>query len=70
MKEFVESNWYLTCKKAVIVYHVYINGVLQFLEFDFIIFVRIGARKRLESVLTEAGNDFCADCGAPDPKWV
>lgn len=28
------------------------------------------ARKRLESVLTEAGNDFCADCGAPDPKWV
>ncbi|KAL8546827.1 hypothetical protein ACS0TY_006518 [Phlomoides rotata] len=27
-------------------------------------------QKRLESLLYEAGNDFCADCGAPDPKWV
>ncbi|KAL1564343.1 putative ADP-ribosylation factor GTPase-activating protein agd11 [Salvia divinorum] len=28
------------------------------------------ARKRLENILAEAGNDFCADCGAADPKWV
>ncbi|GER37287.1 calcium-dependent lipid-binding family protein [Striga asiatica] len=27
-------------------------------------------RERLESLLTEAGNKFCADCGSPDPKWV
>ncbi|KAK4411126.1 putative ADP-ribosylation factor GTPase-activating protein AGD11 [Sesamum angolense] len=25
---------------------------------------------RLESLLSEAGNGFCADCGSPDPKWV
>ncbi|KAL0290616.1 UNVERIFIED_CONTAM: putative ADP-ribosylation factor GTPase-activating protein AGD11 [Sesamum angustifolium] len=25
---------------------------------------------RLESVLSEAGNRTCADCGSPDPKWV
>ncbi|GFP99482.1 probable ADP-ribosylation factor GTPase-activating protein agd11 [Phtheirospermum japonicum] len=29
-----------------------------------------GPRERLESLLTEAGNKFCADCGSPDPKWV
>ncbi|KAL1535121.1 putative ADP-ribosylation factor GTPase-activating protein AGD11 [Salvia divinorum] len=28
------------------------------------------ARKRLQSILTEAGNNFCADCGTADPKWV
>ncbi|XP_047981057.1 probable ADP-ribosylation factor GTPase-activating protein AGD11 isoform X2 [Salvia hispanica] len=28
------------------------------------------ARNRLQSILTEAGNGFCADCGAADPKWV
>ncbi|KAG6424841.1 hypothetical protein SASPL_115261 [Salvia splendens] len=28
------------------------------------------ARKRLQNILTEAGNDFCADCGTADPKWV
>ncbi|KAK4476651.1 hypothetical protein RD792_015811, partial [Penstemon davidsonii] len=27
-------------------------------------------RRRLESLLTEAGNRYCADCGSPDPKWV
>ncbi|KAK6143300.1 hypothetical protein DH2020_023648 [Rehmannia glutinosa] len=27
-------------------------------------------RGRLESLLSEAGNRFCADCGSPDPKWV
>ncbi|KAL6513374.1 putative ADP-ribosylation factor GTPase-activating protein agd11 [Orobanche gracilis] len=27
-------------------------------------------RERLESLLTEAGNKFCADCGSPDPKWI
>ncbi|XP_075477833.1 putative ADP-ribosylation factor GTPase-activating protein AGD11 isoform X2 [Primulina tabacum] len=25
---------------------------------------------RLESILSEPGNQLCADCGAPDPKWV
>ncbi|XP_073026491.1 probable ADP-ribosylation factor GTPase-activating protein AGD11 [Primulina eburnea] len=25
---------------------------------------------RLESMLSEPGNQLCADCGAPDPKWV
>ncbi|KAA8537320.1 hypothetical protein F0562_026993 [Nyssa sinensis] len=25
---------------------------------------------RLESLLCESGNRFCADCGSPDPKWV
>ncbi|KAL6560532.1 putative ADP-ribosylation factor GTPase-activating protein agd11 [Orobanche gracilis] len=29
-----------------------------------------GPRERLESLLTEAGNKFCADCGSPDPKWI
>ncbi|PIM98745.1 putative Ca2+-dependent phospholipid-binding protein [Handroanthus impetiginosus] len=28
------------------------------------------AQRRLESLLSEAGNRFCADCGSPDPKWV
>ncbi|PIN00188.1 hypothetical protein CDL12_27306 [Handroanthus impetiginosus] len=27
-------------------------------------------QKRLESLLSEAGNGFCADCGSPDPRWV
>ncbi|EYU38275.1 hypothetical protein ABFS83_02G112200 [Erythranthe nasuta] len=27
-------------------------------------------KKRLKSLLSEAGNGFCADCGSPDPKWV
>uniref|UniRef100_A0A7N0UBS7 ADP-ribosylation factor GTPase-activating protein AGD11 n=1 Tax=Kalanchoe fedtschenkoi TaxID=63787 RepID=A0A7N0UBS7_KALFE len=27
-------------------------------------------RKRLESRLQQSGNDVCADCGTPDPKWV
>ncbi|KAI3445125.1 hypothetical protein Pfo_001790 [Paulownia fortunei] len=27
-------------------------------------------QRRLESLLSEAGNGFCADCGSPDPKWV
>ncbi|KAI3448799.1 hypothetical protein Pfo_005464 [Paulownia fortunei] len=27
-------------------------------------------RGRLESLLSEAGNRICADCGSPDPKWV
>ncbi|KAG9147747.1 hypothetical protein Leryth_018812 [Lithospermum erythrorhizon] len=27
-------------------------------------------QKRLEKLLSESGNDFCADCGSPDPKWV
>ncbi|XP_057789979.1 probable ADP-ribosylation factor GTPase-activating protein AGD11 isoform X2 [Salvia miltiorrhiza] len=30
----------------------------------------LGARARLESLLSEAGNRTCADCGSPDPKWV
>ncbi|XP_059445458.1 probable ADP-ribosylation factor GTPase-activating protein AGD11 [Corylus avellana] len=25
---------------------------------------------RLESLLHQSGNRFCADCGTPDPKWV
>ncbi|KAK6163065.1 hypothetical protein DH2020_002906 [Rehmannia glutinosa] len=29
-----------------------------------------GPQRRLESLLSEAGNGFCADCGSPDPKWV
>ncbi|KZV19575.1 hypothetical protein F511_13461 [Dorcoceras hygrometricum] len=28
------------------------------------------SQRRLESMLSEPGNQFCADCGAPDPKWV
>ncbi|EPS72744.1 hypothetical protein M569_02012, partial [Genlisea aurea] len=27
-------------------------------------------RERLESLLSEAGNRFCADCGSQDPKWI
>ncbi|GAA0166249.1 hypothetical protein Leryth_015318 [Lithospermum erythrorhizon] len=27
-------------------------------------------RKRLEKLLSESGNNFCADCGSPNPKWV
>ncbi|KAG6416123.1 hypothetical protein SASPL_123547 [Salvia splendens] len=30
----------------------------------------LGARARLEDLLSEATNATCADCGAPDPKWV
>ncbi|XP_072960887.1 probable ADP-ribosylation factor GTPase-activating protein AGD11 isoform X2 [Typha angustifolia] len=26
--------------------------------------------KRLESLLCQPANKFCADCGSPDPKWV
>ncbi|XP_020273751.1 probable ADP-ribosylation factor GTPase-activating protein AGD11 isoform X1 [Asparagus officinalis] len=29
-----------------------------------------GALKRLENFLKQAGNKSCADCGAPNPKWV
>ncbi|KAK9282718.1 hypothetical protein L1049_010938 [Liquidambar formosana] len=25
---------------------------------------------RLENLLCQSGNRFCADCGSPDPKWV
>ncbi|KAJ4850048.1 putative ADP-ribosylation factor GTPase-activating protein agd11 [Turnera subulata] len=27
-------------------------------------------QKRLEKLLSQSGNKFCADCGSPDPKWV
>lgn len=27
-------------------------------------------RKRLEGLLKQSGNEVCADCGSPDPKWV
>ncbi|CAM8954865.1 unnamed protein product [Rhodiola kirilowii] len=27
-------------------------------------------RKRLEVLLKQSGNDVCADCASPDPKWV
>ncbi|MCD9640009.1 putative ADP-ribosylation factor GTPase-activating protein agd11 [Datura stramonium] len=27
-------------------------------------------RHRLQRLLSESGNRFCADCGSPDPKWV
>ncbi|GAA0181663.1 GTPase-activating protein [Lithospermum erythrorhizon] len=30
----------------------------------------LSSQKRLEKLLSEAGNNFCADCGSPDPKWV
>ncbi|KAL1559558.1 putative ADP-ribosylation factor GTPase-activating protein AGD11 isoform X2 [Salvia divinorum] len=30
----------------------------------------LGARARLEALLSEPTNGSCADCGAPDPKWV
>ncbi|KAJ7982320.1 ADP-ribosylation factor GTPase-activating protein AGD12 [Quillaja saponaria] len=29
-----------------------------------------GPRGRLESLMRQSGNRFCADCGSPDPKWV
>lgn len=29
-----------------------------------------GPQGRLENLLCESGNKFCADCGSPDPKWV
>ncbi|XP_070047770.1 probable ADP-ribosylation factor GTPase-activating protein AGD11 isoform X2 [Nicotiana tomentosiformis] len=29
-----------------------------------------GPRHRLQRLLSESGNRFCADCGSPDPKWV
>ncbi|CAI9102748.1 OLC1v1001067C2 [Oldenlandia corymbosa var. corymbosa] len=29
-----------------------------------------GPQQRLENILSEPGNGFCADCGSPDPKWV
>lgn len=29
-----------------------------------------GPQKRLEKLLSQSGNKFCADCGSPDPKWV
>ncbi|PHU09288.1 putative ADP-ribosylation factor GTPase-activating protein AGD11, partial [Capsicum chinense] len=29
-----------------------------------------GPRHRLQRLLSESGNTFCADCGSPDPKWV
>ncbi|XP_076897233.1 putative ADP-ribosylation factor GTPase-activating protein AGD11 isoform X2 [Bidens hawaiensis] len=28
------------------------------------------AQRKLASFLSESGNELCADCGAPDPKWV
>ncbi|KAG7016631.1 putative ADP-ribosylation factor GTPase-activating protein AGD11, partial [Cucurbita argyrosperma subsp. argyrosperma] len=29
-----------------------------------------GPQKRLEDLLCQPGNNLCADCGSPDPKWV
>ncbi|CAJ2657397.1 probable ADP-ribosylation factor GTPase-activating protein AGD11 [Trifolium pratense] len=29
-----------------------------------------GPHKRLSSLMHQAGNKFCADCGTPEPKWV
>lgn len=29
-----------------------------------------GPRGRLENLLCQSGNNICADCGSPDPKWV
>ncbi|XAR63525.1 hypothetical protein NMG60_11023487 [Bertholletia excelsa] len=29
-----------------------------------------GPKTRLENLLSQSGNRFCADCGSPDPKWV
>ncbi|KAK1291195.1 putative ADP-ribosylation factor GTPase-activating protein AGD11 [Acorus calamus] len=29
-----------------------------------------GSFRRLEDLLHQPGNRFCADCGSPDPKWV
>ncbi|XP_051124115.1 probable ADP-ribosylation factor GTPase-activating protein AGD11 [Andrographis paniculata] len=33
-------------------------------------FSKEGPQGRLNSLLSEAGNSICADCGSPDPKWV
>ncbi|WJX87250.1 putative ADP-ribosylation factor GTPase-activating protein agd11 [Trifolium repens] len=32
--------------------------------------VSSGPQKRLSSLMHQAGNKFCADCGTPEPKWV
>ncbi|XP_071699731.1 probable ADP-ribosylation factor GTPase-activating protein AGD11 [Rutidosis leptorrhynchoides] len=29
-----------------------------------------GSKQKLESFLSECGNELCADCGSPNPKWV
>ncbi|PON98829.1 Arf GTPase activating protein [Trema orientale] len=29
-----------------------------------------GTQERLENFLQQSGNQLCADCGTPDPKWV
>ncbi|KAJ7949339.1 ADP-ribosylation factor GTPase-activating protein AGD12 [Quillaja saponaria] len=29
-----------------------------------------GPQGRVESLMRQSGNRFCADCGSPDPKWV
>ncbi|KAM7509075.1 hypothetical protein LguiA_019528 [Lonicera macranthoides] len=29
-----------------------------------------GPHGRLENLMSEPGNRFCADCGSPEPKWV
>ncbi|XP_031252018.1 probable ADP-ribosylation factor GTPase-activating protein AGD11 isoform X2 [Pistacia vera] len=29
-----------------------------------------GAQGKLENLLSQSSNKFCADCGSPDPKWV
>ncbi|KAM7512401.1 hypothetical protein LguiB_011276 [Lonicera macranthoides] len=31
--------------------------------------LRIGPHGRLENLMSEPGNRFCADCGSPEPKW-
>nr|GFA33415.1 probable ADP-ribosylation factor GTPase-activating protein AGD11 [Tanacetum cinerariifolium] len=28
------------------------------------------ASSKLERFLSESGNELCADCGSPNPKWV
>ncbi|XP_051123035.1 probable ADP-ribosylation factor GTPase-activating protein AGD11 [Andrographis paniculata] len=32
--------------------------------------LKLSPQTRLKSLLSEAGNGFCADCGSPHPKWV
>ncbi|KAL3622615.1 Arf-GAP with coiled-coil, ANK repeat and PH domain-containing protein 2 [Castilleja foliolosa] len=32
--------------------------------------VSSNTKRRLESLLSAAGNELCADCRAPEPKWV